>query len=344
MGVHMTIKTSVLFAVIFASGSVSAELYGEMRNRFFSAYLPSCFVLQRKDPLNKDLKDEILSKYCMCITSRAANLPEFTNDLVKKIEALEVPFPSTIITQVTPICQKTYAEYPAIVSPNISINTDGNGLFKDQVHRYTAYRRSIFSPDGKRLETKDIPIGQYQLDLEVSLNRSENIARDLESGRIYNLNRISTIPEINRLMGIDYMFSFSEMKDGYINFFSTSKKLILRHSNIADGTIIQTEYASSVALACKTLNIAKSRSNNEVLGKLIFEAFTIAIRSYAGASYSGGSFSGTNATGQSINGTYTQYNNSWLGTHYSNGLDAIFKGASSFSQIKEEMDKLGCVD
>lgn len=40
--------------------------------------------------------------------------------------------------------------------------------------------------------------------------------------------------------------------------------------------------------------------------------------------------------------TYTQYNNAWLGEHYSRGLDAVFNGTASMSQVNGEIERLEC--
>lgn len=338
----MKIKTYTFIVLFLISNSVFAELYGEMRNKFFAVYPPSCYKLQRENPINKEFSNDDLSRYCMCLTQRAANLPDFTNDLARKIDNLEVPFPATLIPQVTPICQKTFAEYPSLASSDVEMSLDGNELFGDKTQRYTASSRSVFSTDGKRLEFKSYSIGQHSIDINISLNRNENIGIDLETGQIYRLTRIERIPAIGRNMGIDYMFSFSELKEGYVSVLSTAKKILVRYTDPDNGTFIQTEYINSLALACKTLSIAKNNSQKSMAASIIKEALLVAIRSYAGASYSGGTFTGNTASGQAVSGTYMQYNNSWLGAHYSNGMNAIFNGTASYSQISEEMTRLQC--
>lgn len=339
----MSTKNILFVLILLVCNSASAELYGEMRDKWFVAYPPVCYKHQRELPVNSSISNEDLSRYCTCLTQLSSKLPEFTNELARRIDNFEVPFPATIMPQVDKTCQQNYSKYPVNGLNNIVQSPDGNGLLNGQPQRFTAFSKSVFlNSEGKRLESKELKNGEYILDLNVALDRIDNNAIDIISGKSYNLIRVNQIPITNRAMGIDFMFTVPELLDGYVFVKSTSNALMLRQTNPENGQITQIEYINSVALLCKALSTTKSNVQKSMIGSIFKEAILIAIRSYGGASYSGGTFSGTTTMGQSVSGTYTQYNNSWLGEHYSNGLNAVFNDTASYSQIDEEMSRLKC--
>ena len=167
------------------------------------------------------------------------------------------------------------------------------------------------------------------------------MASDAVNGASYTLLPTTGMPLAMQNKGFDFKFFVPEIS-GTLAINSKRNIHISQYFDPRDGKNYETHYVRSQALICSALAEAKTRIQKSMAISIFKEILLVAIKSYAGTSYSGGTFTGSNANGNTVTGTYTQYNNAWLGEHYSRGLDAVFNGTASMSQVNGEIERLEC--
>lgn len=213
-------------------------------------------------------------------------------------------------------------------------------LFSGVSQRFTAFRQYVYTKDWRLLSVSELPNGKYLFDVNLAKNRQVHPVIDVKTGAVYSVRQRTIIaPEVLQ-KGFDYQFDVFENNSTL--FLNTKNNVLayIYYDSQAD-RYFETHYVQSAALLCTALLEMKSRAQNKMAISIFKEILTAAIKSYAGMSYSGGTFTGTSG-GNSFSGTYTNYDRSWLGLHYERGLDAIFSGTASISQLNGEIEKYRC--
>lgn len=317
-----------------------AGLSGQFKSVWVASYVPACFKLQKEMALNSSLSDERLSKYCTCMGMTASENVNLDNELAILINKKEATYPADMNSSASKYCGTNWGKFSsgAIQRP---ISQNGNGLFDGKTRRFTAFRQIIFTKEWIKLEVNEVANGRMLMDINIQIDRPENSATDITNGISYKLSKVDTLTAFAKTIGYD--FQFLGASGGPTLTFKTETGLLTTdYLNIETGRVYQTDYIDTNVLICKSLSAAKNKYQVNIFSSIIKEAMLIAIKSRAGASYSGGNFYGSSSSGATVSGTYTQYNNSWLGEHYSRGLDAVFDGTATVSQIDDEMSKLSC--
>lgn len=182
-------------------------------------------------------------------------------------------------------------------------------------------------------------------DFQVKLESSSASIIDVKSRRQYGLVPLAGAPRVKdgpARIDYDWAFLMTGEKDSIIVIDSKRNLMASRTVDAADGSVYIIRYVRSQALMCDALKEARVRAIKSAAASIFKEVLVAAIRSYAGTSYSGGNFTAYTTSGQTATGTYTRYDSSWLGEHYSRGLDAVFEGTASLTDINRELTRLEC--
>lgn len=214
-------------------------------------------------------------------------------------------------------------------------------LFNGRTHRFTAFIQEVYTANRQILTSNRVEPGARLLDLTIQADRTSALLADAKSGQRVSLSPLPEPSQKAKEFGYDFNY-FIPDGEGELLLNSERSLMMLVQQNHQEGRIYQTYYIRTNVLLCTALAEAKSRAIATAATSLFKEVLVAVLRSYAGASYSRGNFTAYTSAGTSVSGTYTLYDNSWLGEHYSRGLDAIFKGTASLSQINAEIARAKC--
>jgi hypothetical protein len=324
------------------SFSAFAQLNGDIRRNWIGHYYDSCYKSQKLDPANAAMPAAMLSQYCVCAGEQTAQA--LNNDLVADVESGKIKLPDGLIQEAGKYCLTGFRKFPNVPFAEKIITSDIAArikLFNGTTQRFTAYRQFVYDKNWKLLEDRELPNGKYLFDVNIASNRAQNVARDVKTGILYTLFVSDNLNSQIKQKGFDFQFFVPEIS-GYLTINSVKNIFFSYYFELQDGRYYETHYVRSQALICTALNEAKLRIQKSMAVSLFKEILLVAIKSYAGTSYSGGTFSGTTTAGGSFLGTFQKYDNSWLGEHYSRGLDAVFNGTATLGQISEEQTRLSC--
>lgn len=328
-------KLIFLFFISFQCTSY-AQLKGEVLQDWVVGFVSVCYKAQRSAALNSLMSDDRLSKYCTCYAFKTGTNLLLTNELIDKVNNKQALLPPEIHSGVSTFCNNNYANYFSGAFPE-SRKINKEFSFDDELtHRFTAIRK--IHQNAQRTETKtiDIRIGEDYADVMLS-PRSKSIRITLNGLNTYKSNHSALISTFGKMHGVDYGFSFDQ---GVLSLDTENSTLTIQ--KILDDHFEITTYILSKKLICESLNSKINQRNTAMLGSMLKEALIFAIRSYSGASYSYGNFTGMTSNGKPFSGGVTFYNNSWMGEHYSSGLDQLFNGAADVSEINRQKVKIGC--
>lgn len=214
-------------------------------------------------------------------------------------------------------------------------------LFDGTDQRFTAFKQYVYTRDWKILESNELPNGKYLFDVNLMRDRVSNPAVDVRTRGKYTLTRVDQIDQAVISQGFSHQFKIEELAGNLL--ISPERNIFVSfYYDPRVDRIFETHYVQSAALICTALQEVKSQIQKKMALSVFKEILLIAIKSYAGASYSGGTFSGTTAYGNSVSGTYSRYDNSWLGPHYERGLEAVFDGSANLGQVEDQISRLGC--
>lgn len=338
----MNVRKAALIIGLMAGahGQVLAEILTPIKNDFLVATYHSC---AQPNP-GESQPTENKRRACNCA---AMNLVEIlTEDEIKKMEGSPNSIDPARLEGTLKKCREEFAQYPLYpVLSNAASERETNKsiLFGGGTHRLTAFIQHVYTNDFKLLKSVELENGRYLYDISVGRDLRENLITFVDTGRKLNFVPFSQISQTSPLNGFDFNFFIPELSGNLA--INSKKNLVVTQVPSDDGqSIIETHYVRSQALICTALTEVKERTQKQMATKLFREILLVAIKSYAGVGYGGGVFSGTTSTGASYSGSFSTYNNQWLGPHYSRGLDAIFNGGASLFQINQEMDRLGCAD
>lgn len=282
-------------------------------------------------------------KSCSCLSEELGK--SLSVETVLNISTGKEKLSDDLVGGLVSLCKATYENYleePRINRRLLNTETNKSYIFSGNRHRFTAYKEdSIQGADLRLVSSIEYRNGQYLYDIEINLNRAINYLHEASTGKRYEIIQLTETTEFARSKGYDFTFGIPEI-NGLLFINSKNNTFSTMISNPKNGTAAFRHYVRSQALICTALKEVKSRMIRHVAFSIFKEILLVAIRSYAGTSYSGGTFTGSTTSGNSVSGTYTRYDNSWLGEHYSRGLDSIFNGAGSISQVNAEMDRLEC--
>ena len=332
------------FLLIYAATSFSAfaELTGDTRRNWIGHYYNSCYKLQSANPANATVPAVMLSQYCVCAGEQTAQA--LNNELVADVESGISKPPEGLTEVVGKYCLSGFRKFPntpfaeKIITSSMAEKIK---LFNGTTQRFTAYRQYVYDKSWKILEDKELPNGKYLFDVNISSNRSQNEARDVTTGVVYTLYVSDNLSSQIKQRGFDFQFFVPEIS-GNLIINSSKNTFISQYFDLQDGRHYETHYVRSQALICTALSEVKLRIQKSMAISIFKEILLVAIKSYAGTSYSGGTFSGTTASGGSFLGSFQKYDSSWLGEHYSRGLDTVFSGTATLGQISEEQARLNC--
>ena len=301
-----------------------------------------CWNYRKLNSSTANEDDSVRGRKCNCLSQNTtAALDGETIDLMfSNKKALE---PGALDRAVR-FCKDNFEKYPASQAlPNTLKNfgPDSSKVFNGRSQRYTAFRQHIYTAEMKYIRTVELENGKYLYDINVLPGRDLNTITDAKAGKAYSLVRTYSNTTNAALRNYEYLFFIPDLL-GYLAVDSKRNLLASQVMSTTDGTVVETHYIRSQALICSALQEARSRARTDMAVSIFKEFLVAAIKSYAGASYGGGTFVGQTTTGRQISGTYTTYDNSWLGEHYSKGLEVIFSGGASLYQISAEMGRLEC--
>ena len=335
----------VLCALLASLSNVAlAGLTGEVREDFITYSYHSC--LSSKPPTNTP---EYLAKrprLCRCAAEKLADALDI--DTVKRLEGGQGSVDPTPFNETREWCLQHYAEFddkPPSSRLAKSKNTHDSVLFNGKTHRFTAFRLHVYSKDNQLVKAVELNNGGALFDFQVKLESSAASILDVKSRQRYGLVPLAGAPQVKGgQAGIDYDWAFlmTGEKDSIIVIDSKRNLMASRTVDAADGSVYVLQYVRSQALMCDALKEARVRAIKSAATSIFNEVLVAAIRSYAGTSYSGGNFTAYTTSGQPVTGTYTRYDPSWLGEHYSRGLDAVFQGTASLTDINRELTRLEC--
>jgi hypothetical protein len=331
-------KLITLVLVFVAHSTAIAQLTGEPRDDFTTSFYHSC---QTPKPASKE--DGIKRvRLCNCLSMKLAD--SLDNETLKMIEKEQRSLDSGLMENTVSWCKQNYMEYseaPPVSEIAKNKNTNSSILFNGETHRFTAFRQYAYTKEFQLVRTVELENGKYLYDINIQPGRSRNTIVDLTSRREYSLAPLAGTAPRAIAVGFDFAFFITESA-GFLLIDSKKNLLTTQVFDEKNGLFYETHYVRSQALICTALSEAKSRVQKSVAVSIFKEILLIAIKSYAGTSYSGGNFTAYTSNGTTVSGTYTKYDNSWLGEHYSRGLDAVFNGTASLSQINTEINRLNC--
>jgi hypothetical protein len=343
----------IALCALFASLATNAlaRLTGEVRDDVITSSYHNC--LSAKQPSSMPLSAEDQSKrsrYCRCGSEKFADALDI--DTVKQVESGQRSLDPTLLSETWQWCKQHYAEFddtPPSSKIAKSKETHGSILFNGKTHRFTAFRQYVYTNDYQLVRTVELNNGRSLFDFQMQRESSTGGIFEVSTRQRFGLVPLAGTPQTKDRhtaahSGIDYDWSFllTGGQDGWI-FIDSRRNLMASHTiNAADGLRYVTHYVRSQALMCDALKEARTRAMRSAAMSIFKEVLVAAIRSYAGASYSGGNFTAYTTSGQAVSGTYTRYDPSWLGEHYSRGMDAVFQGTASLADINRELTRLEC--
>lgn len=333
----MKIKNCItLLLFILSFNSTHAQLRGAYLQDWVTGYIPACYKNQRGAALNSFMSDERLSKYCTCSAFKTGLSSHLSNDLYEKINLKQAKVPQEIHNGVLSYCNENYNNYNsgALTSnrkpPTAFIYTDNSK------HRFTAIQTITQDLQRNQLDNKSIKIGEEYADITIDKNIGK-LTIEQNDGLKISSEYTATISDFGKIIGIDFAFT---IPDGIISFDIEKSTMIIQR--LKNNFYELKTFILSKKLICDSLSTQVSQRNSQMVGGLLKEALIFAIRSYAGASYSYGTVSGLNSAGNPFTAGVTFYNNSWMGEHYSKGLDELFNGATDISSINQQKESIGC--
>lgn len=340
----MKINVSRIITLLLLGFQTYAFAYSLDEKKFMVAQslFFECWNYRKLNNSTANEDNSVRGRKCNCLSQNTtAALDGETIDLIfsgkKTLEA-------GALDRSVQLCKDNFEKYPASQElPNAlkTFGPDSSTVFSGRPQRYTAFRQHIYTADMKYIRTVELENGKYLYDINVLPGRDLNTITDARAGKTYSLVRTYNNTANAALRNYEYLFFIPDLL-GYLAVDSKRNLLASQVVSVNDGIVIETHYIRSQALICSALKEARSRAGSEMAISLFKEFLVAAIKSYAGASYGGGTFVGQTTSGRQISGTYTTYDNSWLGEHYSRGLEVIFSGGASLSKINAEMDRLEC--
>jgi hypothetical protein len=338
---------------LFASLATNAlaGLTGEVRDDVITSVYHNCLPVKRPSSTPLTAEDQSKkSRWCRCAAERFADVLDI--DTIKQVESGQRSLDPTLMSETEQWCKQHYAGFddtPPSSRIAKSKETHGSILFNGKTHRFTAFRQYVYTNDYQLVRTIELDNGRSLFDFQMQRERSAGGIFDVSTRQRFGLVPLAGTPQTKDRQpaahsGIDYDWSFllTGGQDGWV-FIDSRRNLMASHTiNAADGLRYVTHYVRSQALMCDALKEARTRAITSAAMSIFKEVLVAAIRSYAGASYSGGNFTAYTTTGQAVSGTYTRYDPSWLGEHYSRGLDAVFQGTASLADINRELTRLEC--
>lgn len=339
------LKLLVLLAAVLPH-AVLAKLVGEAREEFVVAMYYAC--LAEKGPTSRQLLSEAdqasRPRLCNCATYRLADVVDAES--LERIKTGQGTIDSGLISDLVQSCKERYMEYgdtPPVAALALAKDTNGSVLFGGKVHRFTAFRQHVYTKEFQFIRTVELSNGRYLFDLRIGDGRHGSLI-DVATRKQYSLAPHAGANKTAESQGYDHTFVIKEQarSGGVLAIDSRRNVLVTQLFNEEHGLWIETHYVRSQALICTALEEAKTRALKSAAVSIFKEVLLAAVKSYAGASYSGGNFTAYTSTGQTVSGTYTRYDSSWLGEHYSRGLDAVFEGTASLADINREMARLKC--
>jgi hypothetical protein len=330
-------------AVTIPTGAV-AMLTGEVRDDFLVATYYACERPKGSKQLTAEDQAK-KSRLCNCFAAKMADTLDI--ETVKLLESGQQTLDQTLLTEAAQWCKEHYADFEAAPPASRTVQTKGTKsslLFNGRTHRFTAFRQHVYTKDFQLLRTVELQNGRYLYDLQIQADRSAGSLSAVAVHRQYSLVAYSGSNQKLAAIGYDWAFLMKnpDGNDGVLVLDSGRNILATQLFNAADGLFYETHYVRSQALICVALKEARTRVLTSAAASVFKEILLVAIRSYAGTSYSGGNFTAYTASGQTVAGTYTRYDNSWLGEHYSRGLNVVFAGTASLAEINREMERLDC--
>lgn len=340
----MKVVISAVFSLL-CLGSQTVALAYSLEEKTFMVTQSLFFECWNYRKLNNSTSNEdesVRGRKCNCLSqsTTAALDRETIEQIFSNTKTLE---PSAIGGAVQ-FCKDNFERYSSSQAlPNAlkTFGPDSSRVFSGKSQRYTAFRQHIYTAEMKYIRTVELENGRYLYDINVLPGRDSNTITDVRAGRTYSLVRTYSNTTNAALRNYEYLFFIPDLL-GYLAVDSKRNLLASQVMSTKDGTVVETHYIRSQALVCSALQQARSRAQTDMAVSLFKEFLVAAIKSYAGASYGGGTFVGQTTTGRQVSGTYTTYDSSWLGEHYSRGLDVIFSGGASLYQINAEIGRLEC--
>lgn len=334
---------SLLLFWVIAAGNVLAQQPDLVKNDVITSTYYDC--MQGSEQATGGDASTIIryKKKCSCFSEefgRSLSVQSIINIKTGKEKLSE-----DLVRDLVNMCKENhenYLEEPRINRGLLNKETNKSYIFSGNRYRFTAYKEdAIQGADLRVVSSVEYRNGQSLYDIEINLSRTINYLHEASTGKRYEIMQLTETTDLARSKGYDFTFMIPEI-NGLLFINSKNNTFSTMIANPENGTAAFRYYVRSQALICTALKEVKSRMIGDVAFSIFKEILLVAIRSYAGTSYSGGTFTGYTTNGNSVSGTYTRYDNSWLGEHYSRGLDSIFNGAGSISQVNAEMDRLEC--
>lgn len=337
----MNTSRIALYAFLFLFSTIAhAGLTDEVRADAVTILYHSC--LSSKPPTNTPEYLAMRPRLCICGAERIIDAG------TAAFEEEKNSIDQTQINEIREWCLQHQAEFEdKPPSPRLAKlkKTNDSVLFNGKTHRFTAFRQHIFSKDNQLVNTIELKNNEHLLDFQVAPDKSSASIFDVGIGQRYELVPLSGAPrDIYGQSIINHDWAFL-MLNGKLDFtlIDSKRNLMAVHTtHVEDGSKRVTHFVRSQALMCDALREARTRAIQSAAISIFKEVLIAAIRSYAGASYSGGNFTAYTTSGQLVTGTYSRYDPSWLGEHYSRGLDAVFQGTASLVDINRELTRLEC--
>ena len=343
----------IALCALFASVAtdVLAGLTGEVRDDVITSLYHNCLSAKRPSSTPLSAEDQSKrSRLCRCGAEKFADALDI--DTVKQVESGQRSLDPTLMSETAQWCKQHYAEFddtPPSSRIAKSKATHGSILFNGKMHRFTAFRQYVYTNDYQLVRTVELNNGRSLFDFQMQLESSAGSIFEVSTRHRFGLVPLAGTPQTKNGQtaahsGIDYDWSFllTGAQDGWV-FIDSRRNLMASHTiSAADGLRYVTHYVRSQALMCDALREARTGAMKSAAMSIFKEVLVAAIRSDAGASYSGGNFTAYTTSGQAVSGTYTRYDPSWLGEHYSRGLDAVFQGTASLADINRELTRLEC--
>ncbi|MEI7590528.1 MAG: hypothetical protein WCJ49_04385 [Deltaproteobacteria bacterium] len=324
------------------SWNVFSQTLDSAKNDALSISYNSCIVGAEEKLKGDNIKLVRARKLCTCYSEEMVGTKSY--EKIKNISEGRENVLEEDIGRLAEYCTlnfQNYNEYPQIKESLLNINTNSSYIFSGKPQRFTAYKEEEIGKDMVVMNTVEYQNGSYLYDIEIDIKKQINYLSELNTGKRYKLTQLSEMTEWAKGKGYDFTFFIPEL-NGFLLINSINNTFATALSNKNNNTVRYRHYVRSQALICTALKEIKSRMLRQSVASIFKEILLVAIKSYAGASYSGGTFTAYIPSGKTVNGIYTKYDNSWLGEHYSRGLDSIFSGAANINQVNSEIDRLEC--
>jgi hypothetical protein len=324
------------FLILIITINSQAQLKGPYLQDWVMGFIPACYKNQRASAINSLMSDERLGKFCTCSAFKTGLNPILSNDLIDKVNLKQAKIPSEIHNGVLSYCTDNFANYNSAMHIG-NRKSPAEFFFDDgQKHRFIAVQKTRQDLNRNQIDLISIPVGETFADIFLSEGKSI-LSLTTNEGYSAKSDFPAVISDYGKVIGADFGFSIS---DGIVSF-DIEKSTMLVQRLIGNNYEL-THYVLSKKLICDTLATQITNRNAQMVGGLLKEALIFALRSYAGASYSAGTISGLNSSGNPYRANVTIYNNSWMGEHYSKGLDELFNGVADVSSVAKQKEKIGC--